>query len=527
MPEQPPVQIFMSYAWKDNTIPPNDPSAEAGFVSALAEQIHYEFDTSDSKPKLWWDRDKIDEAQQFDPLIEDAIERSSLFLIILSGHWLASAYCQQELELFRRRWKHLDDFQFQHRIILAHKTVITEERRPKILPRQSGFQFFTTSSDGVESPFHRRGKGDKRFFSTAGDLGRILVRHANHKEPGPIEAPPAPPPRRAVNPEAHTVYLAKPAGDMREEYLRLHEELSANGYNVTPPLDAEIPDDASAVQLIDDALKEAVISVHLVGRGRGSTPEGLTEPIVPLQLTRAETKVVTEQTEIAAKPDRTKPDSPRFHRIIWAPAILMNGDGKLVSRGPIDAFNTVGRHQAGDQIEGESLNPFIVSLKQHLRAIPRKRKDPPRIAAGAKIYLCHDLPDSLYAADWQNVLNEGKYDVETPAYFGTSDHDRAKHHQKQLSECSAVIMCWAEGSELWARTQSKELANWETLGRTGEFLTRGLIAGPPPHIRKDDKVLRQLFPPREIDVVVNMTSAKNPSLDTIRSIFESGPDPAP
>ena len=169
MPE--PAQIFMSYSWKDNTIPPSDPSAEAGFVSALAEQIHYEFDTSDSKPALWWDRDKIDEAQQFDPLIEEAINRSSLFLIVLSGHWIDSEYCKLELELFRKRWSHLDDYKFQHRVILAHKASVAEDRRPKLLPRQRGFQFFSLASDGTENYFHRRGRGDKRFFSMAGDLG--------------------------------------------------------------------------------------------------------------------------------------------------------------------------------------------------------------------------------------------------------------------------------------------------------------------------------------------------------------------
>ena len=125
------------------------------------------------------------------------------------------------------------------------------------------------------------------------------------------------------------------------------------------------------------------------------------------------------------------------------------------------------------------------------------------------------------------MLNDGKYNCETPAYFGTSDKERAKHHQEQLAQCSAVVVCWAGASELWAKTQSRELANWEALGRTGEFRARGLIAGPPPHIRKDDRVLRGLFPPREIDVVVNITHSGQPSLDAIRGLFEPGADAAP
>jgi hypothetical protein len=99
MPE--PVQIFMSYSWKDNTLPPDDPSAEKGFATLLWEQIDYEFESADPKPVLWQDRNKIDDAQQFDPIIEQEIARSSLFLVVLSNHWLASEYCQG-IEAFPR-----------------------------------------------------------------------------------------------------------------------------------------------------------------------------------------------------------------------------------------------------------------------------------------------------------------------------------------------------------------------------------------------------------------------------------------
>ena len=219
------------------TIPPSDPSAEAGFVSALAEQIHYEFDTSESKPALWWDRDKIDEAQQFDPLIEEAINRSSLFLIVLSSHWIDSEYCKLELELFRKRWSHLDDYKFQHRVILAHKALGSRKTvAPNSFPRQRGFQFFSLAADGTENYFPSQGKGRQALLfrwpairagacQSTPITGTRLVRLKSIRFRRPI---------KPVKSDAHTVYLAKPAGDMRDEYHRLHEELSANGYNVIP-----------------------------------------------------------------------------------------------------------------------------------------------------------------------------------------------------------------------------------------------------------------------------------------------------
>lgn len=193
MPQQP-VQIFMSYAWKDNTLPPDDPSAEKGFATLLWEQLDYEFESADPRPVLWYDRNKIDDAQQFNPIIEQEIARSSLFLVVLSNHWLASEYCQKELKLFRERWRDEDDYAFGHRIVLAHKTSVPDDRRPKIFPIQRGFQFFSISADGTESPFHRRGRANPQFFSMAGTLGQVLIKHARYKRPGIVDEPPPPPP---------------------------------------------------------------------------------------------------------------------------------------------------------------------------------------------------------------------------------------------------------------------------------------------------------------------------------------------
>jgi hypothetical protein len=518
------AQVFMSYAWKDNQIPPRDPLAEKGFATDLAEQIKYDFGQGEEKTELWWDKDKIDEIQLFNPMIEDAIEASSLFLIVLSGHWIASEYCQKELELFRRRWRHLDDYRFQHRIVLAHKTFVPEHRRPKILPIQRGFHFFTQSPDGSESPFHWRGRGTPEFFKTAGTLGQVLIKHARLKDPGVLPPPPPAPKQRPEDPDAHKVYLAKPAADMRASYVRLHHELSAQGYNVVPPLESEIPYDASAEKFIDEALRDAVLSVHVIGKSAGFNPEKLA-PIVELQLNQAEAKAAKDDGE--AKSDDPGKKGWLFHRVAWVPGVFEDEDGKLIERNPVETFKSYGRHRSGDRIEGDSLSPFIVFLLQHLRSVPPKPRKLPELKPGDKVYLCHDEVDTLYAAKVGALLAQRNQSYDSPVYFGTSESKRDAHHKKQLSECSAVVMCWAGGSELWARGQSRELANWEALGRIKQFSMRGLIAGPPPHVSKDDKVLRFLFPEREIDVIENVTGTEDPTPDSIARMFTFGTNPGP
>ena len=172
-----PVQIFLSYSWRDNRIPPDDPYAKKGFVAALCEQLVYEFEDHDPKPVLWWDRGKIDDAQQFDPMIENAINCSSLFLIVLSNHWLSSNFCLREFQLFRQRWKQESDFDFKHRIISVRTALIPKDRQPEFLRTQRGFNFFSISEvGGVETPYFHRGKGTKEFFEMAVELGRALAK---------------------------------------------------------------------------------------------------------------------------------------------------------------------------------------------------------------------------------------------------------------------------------------------------------------------------------------------------------------
>jgi hypothetical protein len=503
MPQQP-VQIFMSYAWKDNTLPPDDPTAEKGFATLLWEQIDYEFDSADPKPVLWQDRNRIDDAQQFNPIIEQEIARSSLFLVVLSNHWLASEYCQKELRLFRERWRDEDDYTFGHRIIIVHKTFVPEERRPKIFPVQRGFQFFSVAADGTESPFHRRGKGTPQFFSMAGNLGQVLIKHTRHA--AVVDEPPPPP---ALPPSGPKIYLAKPAPDMRAGYLRLHKELSDQKYHVVPSASAEIPlDTSAATKFIEDALADAKVSIHLLGKSGGHSPVDL-PPIVQLQLALAEARI----------PEQIAEDPAAFRRIIWVPRVFEDPTGKVFERDSIETLGSFGRRLSNDCIEGSSLSPFIDFLLQHLPHALSAPPPPPPPPGNDQIYICHDEKDTAYAIELADLLEESKINYVMPVYYKTTEPERRQFHKANLAECSAVMMCWADASEMWVRAQSKELRDWRSLGRKQQFFCRGLVAGPPPDLRKDDKVLRHLFPAKDIDVLLNCTGEEKPSAETIRKIF--------
>ncbi len=75
-----------------------------GFVTCLLEQIYFEFQQLGAPwPTIWRDTRNLELGDVFDPVIDDAIQQSALFLVVLSPNWMESEYCRSELDSFRRR----------------------------------------------------------------------------------------------------------------------------------------------------------------------------------------------------------------------------------------------------------------------------------------------------------------------------------------------------------------------------------------------------------------------------------------
>ena len=532
------IQIFMSYSSKDNKLPPgDDPWERKGFVRALYDSLEYDLDSADPKPQIWWDSDHIDDAQEFDPIILDAIQRSSYFLIVLSKHWQESPYCQKELQLFRQRWKDEDDFKFKHRIILAHKSPLPEEKRSKLLPVQRGLTFFSKGPrDAMETSFFQRGRGNTQFYFVATELARVLAKRAKFPHGSKVWSDDPKGPDVAIDVRAgltgaidvpadgagpvvsgisffnsapadvrRKIYLAKPTADTQTDYLRLHKELTDHGFEVVPAAAGNIPAGKSEAQFIDEALKDAISSIHLIGKT--PTPDAdMADDTVSIQLSRA--------ADRAARQDSASANAPAFRRVIWTPKVFEGAE-----RDPIETFRLFAPQLPSDRIESDTISRFIESLLLYLDTLaPDQRPAPVQLPDG-EVYLCHDERDEDYAFGIADILAEINKDYVMPVYANTSEQERVRFHRDNLAKCSTVVMCWANASEYWAKAQSMELANWRGLGRKQQFVHRALIAGPPPNTRKEDKRLRLLFPPKEIDVLVNSATTDKQLSEAIKNIF--------
>jgi hypothetical protein len=523
-----PIQVFVSYAHDDNSVPPGL-SPDKGFVSVLLNHLNYVLTKrGHPKPKIWWDQRAIDKADRFDHHIQNAVKRSSILLVVMSTNWLSRPWCRQELELFAKR---KDSTKY---IILVRANHVERDDHPVELRNIQGYDFF--SDDDWREP------GNERFFVDQGeildrmmfltrmqDLGSIIWRRAfivwkranppptltldapetagkGEKPeagiPGGIDKPPAP---------ARTIYLAKPAPDAAKVYERMANELIREGYTVVPPVNEKIPADSAsaALEFIDAALGSAMASIHLLGEKPGYKPDEL-DHIVSLQLTRAAAR---------SKLPPGKPDTAPFARFIWAPKSPEEDCSFPAAelREPVAVLKRFGGGCDGDQLHGDVFTAFQSYAKRELeRRFPLSERDVgERPSANSRIYVWHRKNDREFARKVSGWLRKHDAEAVLPGYDDDPDND--KLHRRNLAECDSVFLCWAQATDTWVKNSASDLRSWQYLGRRERFSVRGLVLGPPPGESKteDDMPL-----PSEIDEVLDLSKDDQLVLDGLQHLLD-------
>uniref|UniRef100_A0A974AAP1 Toll/interleukin-1 receptor domain-containing protein n=1 Tax=Bradyrhizobium quebecense TaxID=2748629 RepID=A0A974AAP1_9BRAD len=489
------TDIFISYS-RDDDAPPPDKPGRKGFVTFLDDAIRYEFqELGPDRPSTWRDTRRISPADQFTPEIEEALKTASFLLVVLSPNWMASKWCRRELETFAR---HHGPDGLRERIVVVGKRHIDPDKRPSLLQGQVGFRFYVRNEDpediaGDLEFFDRGEPRDERYWEGLKALAAHLVKRRPRPTLSPIYAP-----------SGRTIFVAKPASDMRRGYDRIVSELTGKGHRILPDPKDDIPLDRS-VNAIDEALADAEIAIHLLGEKAGEAPEDEL-PMVKLQLSRS-----------AAKTSQAAPGT--FHRVIWAPSIWttsLNANQLQAEkrRHPLEVLARFDQQLATDKVEGDSLSKFVDFVNQHLLLIvpPRSITLLPSDARDVRLFLYHSQEDSKYALALAQALQQRKLEAMLPALEGP-EADLKSFNSKQLVECDGVIVCWASASEVWVRAQASALRNWSALGRSRQFSYRAVVAAPPPGERKQAGKL--LFPPSEIDIVVDISDKEIPTADLL------------
>src|SRR5262249_11481438 len=152
-----------------------------------------------------------------------------------------------------------DSAGIQERIFIVHKRYVAPNERPPFLKDREGFTFYETEDPekfaGMEQEYFRSGAiRDERYrlvvHERGGHLWRADARMRNREGVQPAPFP------LLARPNGRTVFVAKPAIDMRADYDRVVRELTQGGYTVVPPPTLDIPYTNTAVRFLDERLAQ-------------------------------------------------------------------------------------------------------------------------------------------------------------------------------------------------------------------------------------------------------------------------------
>jgi hypothetical protein len=500
--------VFISYARNDDL--QEIPGQGTGFVTALWQHLELRFRLNGPPaPRLFRDTREIWDTDQFERVLLDEIERADALLVILSRNWLSRPWCLKELASFEEVWRPKEGDAFRRRIMVVQRQPIDRAALPAALQGQTGLRFFRMDNvigkPDAEYPFFWRGEPRPEFHDTVDSLVRDLyarprgLRIHPNPEPAAIAVGSNPAAARPGS-YASTVYVAKAAGELEQQYRQLVDALMSRGYAVVPSADAEVPI-RGARAFIDEQLKPARASFHLLGTAPGFTPEeGV--PIVPLQLERARERAALPANGV-----------PALRRLIWSPKIFADAAGSPAERNASDVLETFDKRIESDKVDDSDLTRFIEFAVQHLERGSATASDPVTPGKGTKLYIYHRADDRDYARRVARALRDAGFKPVLPPIAG--EYAR-QIHLSALQECDAVVLGWASADDSWIRATVREWRDWRALGRNGSFTCRGLLIGPPGDEAKADTIE---FPPDDVDVVLDLSAHPDLSAESLAQLI--------
>jgi hypothetical protein len=459
--------VFISYRHIDN----QPISGPTGWVADFAQKLKTQLAFKLGYDPVVWRDPEIRGSEYFEEVILKELEQTKVLVSILSPGYVdpSSTWCVRELTEFCKSAQRNIGLRVgaKCRCIKVVKSFLPRDRHPSELQGLLGYEFF---DEVPESKWQRDysylpdGYQYKRYLDkidqVAFDIAEIL------KE---VNQPKRQPTTQEL---ARTVYLAEATSDRAEYRDNIKNELLSRGFRVLP--DRELPQTAPEYrQVVAANLKQAKLSIHLIGERYGRTLEG-----------DEENSFVKIQNELAAQ---LSSDVHGLSRIIWiAPELVPQG--KL--QPPfIDSLRTSKEAQAGAELlerPFEELKNRIIEKLTTPKPTSAKVLQFPQENL-VRIYLMCDKLDFPSVKMIRDYLFEKKYEVVLAAREGDATQV-IQYHKDNLLECDATIIYYGHGNEFWLHSKLSDLRKVTAWGREKPMLCKAIyLAAPETDYKQDIK----------------------------------------
>ena len=479
--------IFISYGHLDDEDPAGDVK---GWVDLLVDRLpRLVSNNLGYLPTVWRDERSLHGNDLLTAAISEGVTTSLLLIPILSPRYVQSDWCRRELEAFCQSEPPPGAPAFRSRIFKIIKTPLLfhlAKKEPEALRELIGYSFYEMEGEmPVEFGPEVVPSKDPRYWTAlrrlAWDISNMLValKHAKDATTGPLVMPTSQatptvtitPSATPTNGDKKYVYLAETTSDLNKERELVRDELRQRGYGVLP--DEKLP--AAELQLIQDAVNQSlarcVLSVHLIGKRYGSTPEDNPRSLVCIQ------------DDLAAQ--RTAKD-PNFSRLLWMPQGLMTPALEITDERQKE-FVTALQNRVGER--AELLQTTIEDLKtriiEKLNPLSKQAAAKPTRSKLKQVYLICENRDRSFIRPIKEYLF--KQNIEVITWLdGETGRTLMDYHHKNLRECDAALVYFGNGDEPWVRKNLEDLEKAYGYGRENDWLASAVYVGAPPSDQKED-----------------------------------------
>ena len=279
--------IIINYSEKDN----QEESGKNGWVTELARFLEIMLSQVLSR------KPKITLKSEGSSLSAAELKNTHILVSVLSPHFINSNPCLEAIEEFSKK----NISATTKRLFKVLKTHVDYEDQPSGLKDGVPYNLFDLdyeSGDSVIFDDYFGPAAENVYWMKMVDLAydiheSLLSLQAEIKKTG-------------VKPlyKRDTIFLAETGQDLNVQRNVIRRELQRNGYRVVP--DHMLPREVdSAEKIINEALDESIMSVHLIGNSYGVIPKGSDRSIVDIE------------NRLAAQKVHDNPNNRKLQRLIW------------------------------------------------------------------------------------------------------------------------------------------------------------------------------------------------------------------
>jgi len=417
------------------------------------------------KPVIWRDP-ALQGNHIFDKEIVDQFSKVAIMISIITPRYVKSDWCLKEVNEFAEVCQQNIGFIVKNkaRVFKVIKTPVGQELHPGNIKNILGYEFYGTdpSTNRIKEFSPVFSHTEKGYWEKLDDLANDICVFL--EELKAVNSPtPTIPVQKSGDKQVKNIFLSESSYDTKDLRDSLKRELQDYGYNILPygqlSLVAPVLKDN-----VGEYMKESQLAIHLVGNNYGIVPEGTEKSIVELQNEIGVANSISNKlSRLIWIPDNLDPTDERQKKFVQK---LNAGSKDVITgadmvKGTIEDFKSVVHDKLkAMEVHTEPVIPFETGT------------------AGKMIYLICDILDIDVVAPIQDFLFNNGIEVVLPIFEGDETLIR-EDHIENLKNCSAVIIFYGNGTELWLRTKMRDFMKISGYGRTRPLAFKGVYLAPP------------------------------------------------